>query len=85
MIEQLLQYDNELFLYLNNLGSETWDWLWLLITNKLTFIPMYAILLYFIQRLYGWKTLLILVFVIAAMITFTRAGRMGRIAGGARR
>lgn len=71
MIDQLLQYDKELFLFLNNLGSSTFDGLWLIITNKLTFIPLYAILLYLIYRHLGWKVLLLLVFVIAAMITFT--------------
>ncbi|MFK7833539.1 MAG: phosphatase PAP2 family protein [Winogradskyella sp.] len=71
MLDQLIQYDKELFLYLNNLGSETWDTLWLLITNKLTFIPLYAVLLFFIYKKFGWKSLLIMVFVIAAMITFT--------------
>ena len=71
MIEQLLQYDTELFIFLNNLGNTTWDGLWLIITNKLTFIPLYAVLLYLIYKHLGWKTLLLLVFVIAAMITFT--------------
>ena len=71
MIEQLLQYDTELFVFLNSFGSDTWDGLWLIITNKLTFIPLYAVLLYLIYRHLGWKTLLLLVLVIAAMITFT--------------
>ena len=46
MLETLLQYDTELFVYLNGLGSETWDGLWLLITNKLTFVPLYALILF---------------------------------------
>jgi len=71
MIEQLLQYDTDLFLFLNNLGSSTYDGLWLVITNKLTFIPLYVILLYLMYRHLGWKTLLLLIVVIAAMITFT--------------
>lgn len=71
MIDQLLQYDKEVFLFLNNLGSTTFDGLWLVITNKLTFIPLYAILLYLIYKHLGWKTLLLLIVVIAAMITFT--------------
>ena len=71
MIEQLLHYDTELFLYLNNLGSTNWDGLWLTITNKLTFIPLYAVLLFLIYRHLGWKVTLFLIFVIAAMITFT--------------
>ena len=71
MIDQLLEYDKELFLFLNNLGSEIWDGLWLTITNKITFFPLYALLLYAIYKKLGLKTLLLLVFVIAAMITFT--------------
>ncbi len=71
MIDQLLQYDTSLFLFLNNLGSPTWDGLWLLITNKLTFIPLYAILLFLLYKKYGLKSLLVFVVIVALMITFT--------------
>ncbi len=71
MIEQLLQYDAELFLYLNNLGTPTWDGLWLLITNKLTFVPLYAILLFLLYKKFGLKALLVFVVTVALMITFT--------------
>ncbi|NRR91975.1 phosphatase PAP2 family protein [Winogradskyella undariae] len=71
MLEQLIELDKSLFLYLNNLGSESWDGLWLVITNKLCSIPLYAVLLFLIYKKYGWKGILLLVFVVAAMITFT--------------
>lgn len=71
MLEQLLQYDTELLLYLNKLGNPTWDNLWLIITAEYTFVPLYAILLYLIYRSYGLKPLLIFVVTIALMITFT--------------
>ena len=71
MLDQLIEYDKELFLYLNNLGSEPWDGLWLAITHEFTFAPLYAILLFLIYKKMGWKALLLMVFVIAAMITFT--------------
>lgn len=71
MIDQLLEYDTELFLFLNNLGTQTWDTLWLLITNKLTFIPLYAILLFLLYKKFGLKALLVFVVVVALMITFT--------------
>ncbi len=71
MLDQLLQYDKELFLFLNNLGTESFDGLWLVVTNKLTFIPMYAVLLYLIYRKLGVKTLMLIIVVIALMITFT--------------
>ncbi len=71
MLEQLLQYDTDLFLYLNNLGTPTWDQFWLVVTDKLTFVPLYAILLFLIYKKMGVKTLLLTVVVVALMITFT--------------
>lgn len=72
MIEQLLEYDTELFLVLNNLGSETWDGLWRAITNKFIFGPILGLLLMFLfQKKFGWKGVLILMIVCALMITFT--------------
>ena len=71
MLDQLIEYDTELLIFLNNLGSETWDCLWLIITNKLTFIPLYVLLLFLIYKKFGLKYLLPLIFIIAAMITFT--------------
>ncbi len=71
MIDQLLQYDKELFLFLNNLGSPAWDGFWLVVTNKLTFIPLYTILLFLIYKRFGFKTLLLIVVIVAVMITFT--------------
>ncbi|MBT8287350.1 MAG: phosphatase PAP2 family protein [Flavobacteriaceae bacterium] len=71
MIERILQYDKELFLFLNNLGSAAWDDFWLVVTNKFTFIPLYALLVFLIYRKLGLKYLLLLILVIAAMITFT--------------
>lgn len=71
MIEQLLKYDTELFLFLNNLGSLPWDYLWLIITDELTFIPLYAVLLFMLYKKYGAKPLIVFVVVVALMITFT--------------
>lgn len=72
MLEKILAYDTELFLYLNNLGTESWDWLWLGITNKWIFGPCLGVLLLFLfQRKFGWKAVLILMVTVALMITFT--------------
>ncbi|MFB9057129.1 phosphatase PAP2 family protein [Mariniflexile ostreae] len=71
MIDQLLNYDTELFLYLNNLGAETWDGLWLIITDKISSIPLYALLLFLLYKKFGGKSLLIIAVVVALMITFT--------------
>ncbi len=71
MLEQLIEYDKALFLFLNNLGSNTWDSLWLVITNKFSFIPLYAILLFLIFKKLGLKGLLLMVLVVVLMVTFT--------------
>ncbi|MDT0557136.1 phosphatase PAP2 family protein [Ichthyenterobacterium sp. W332] len=71
MLEQLLQYDTELFVYLNALGSESWDGLWLIITNKWSFVPLYTILLFLIYKKIGLKPMLIMIVIIVLMITFT--------------
>lgn len=72
MIEQLLEYDTELFLFLNNLGSETWDSLWLAITNKYVFGSCLGVfLIYVFYKKLGVKALLLLILVTALMITFT--------------
>lgn len=55
MIEQLLEYDTQLFLFLNNLGSESWDGLWRFITEKYSSIPLYLLLLYLVYKKFGWR------------------------------
>ena len=70
-MEQLLEYDHELFLYLNSLGNESWDLFWLIITNKLYAAPLYAVLIYLIYKKFGLKGTVISVLVVAAMITCT--------------
>ena len=71
MLESILQADQDLFIWLNSLGSEQWDAFWLLVTDEFTFVPLYAILLFLIYKKLGLKTMLLLILVIAAMITFT--------------
>src|SRR5690554_1968653 len=71
MLDQLLHYDTELFLFLNNLGSEPWDNLWLFITHKLSSIPLYGLLLFLVYRNYGLKGALVIVVCVALMITAT--------------
>jgi len=71
MLDQLLQLDTEIFLFLNNLGSEPWDGLWLFITHKFSSIPLYIFLLYLIYRNYGLKGTLVVVVCVALMITAT--------------
>ena len=70
-MEQLVELDHEVFLFLNNLGSSNWDAFWNFVTNKFSSIPFYALLVFLMYRSLGLKkTILALVFV-ALLITST--------------
>jgi undecaprenyl-diphosphatase len=71
LLDKIIQYDKDLLVYLNGLGTENWDGFWLLITNQLSWIPLYLIFLYLIFRSFGWKKTLGLVLLTAVMITFS--------------
>lgn len=71
MIDYLLTTDKESFLFLNNLGNNKWDKLWLLITNKWTSIPIYACLLVLLYKKIELRNLLILLVLVALLITCT--------------
>ena len=71
MLDQLLQYDTELFLYLNNLGNTSWDGFWMAYTTKAYWAPFYALLLYLIYREWGNKPILITIAMVTLMIVFT--------------
>jgi len=71
MLDQLLQYDTELFLFLNNLGNTSWDGFWLAYTTKINWVPFYALLLYLMYRHLGKKRILFTIAIVALMILFT--------------
>lgn len=68
MIDQILQWDTEFFLFLNGLGTPTWDWFWLTYTSKFTWIPLYAFLLYLLFRQMSLKAFLTTIVMVALMI-----------------
>ncbi|MEO9510863.1 MAG: phosphatase PAP2 family protein [Flavobacteriaceae bacterium] len=43
MFEKLLQWDKEIFIYFNGLGSETYDSFWSTITEITTWIPLFLL------------------------------------------
>ena len=71
MLEQLLQYDKELFLFLNGMGTETWDGFWMFMTTTRNSAPLYLLLLYLSYRNFGWKGTGIILVSIALLITCT--------------
>lgn len=62
MLEQVLQADTQLLIYLNNLGSTRYDAFWLFLTNQLNWWPLFGFLFYLLFKEYHWKHVLVLVF-----------------------
>jgi len=70
-MDTLIGLDQELFLYLNNLGTPLFDPLWLFITHKFSSIPLYALLVYLLYKNIGLQQTIIALLVVAVMITIT--------------
>ncbi len=71
MLEQLVQLDTELFVYLNSLGTETWDGFWMFYTTKYNWAPFYALLLFLMYKKLNTKVFWYTLIVIILMIVFT--------------
>ena len=51
----LEEIDIQILVYLNSLGSEFWDPIWIILTNKTTYIPLFAFIVYYIYNRFGLK------------------------------
>ncbi len=71
MLDKILDFDTQIFIYLNGLGSQTYDVLWLFITKQFNWIPFFVVLLYLIYKKVGVKQSLYLLLFIAVLVTFT--------------
>ena len=62
MLEELLNLDRELFLYLNGLGTPIWDDFWIYLSRTLSFItiPIYMLAIFLSYRIFGTKNTLII-------------------------
>lgn len=71
MLEEIVSLDQQLFLYLNGLGTSTWDGFWMFMTDSITAIPLYTVLLFLCYRFFGLKGTLVIIVAVALMITCT--------------
>ena len=71
MLERIKQIDTELLIFLNNLGNKTWDPIWILITDKFTFLPLFILIIFFLFKKNGTKGLLVILLFISILILFT--------------
>ncbi|KDN54481.1 phosphatase PAP2 family protein [Flavobacterium seoulense] len=71
MLEKLVSLDVQLFVFLNGLGSESFDSLWLFITKQTHWTPLFLLLLYVIYSKIGIKQTLYVILAIAVLILIT--------------
>lgn len=68
MLEKIIDIDKQVFIFLNGLGSPTFDALWLFITKQFNWTPFFLLLAYVLQKKIGWKNLGITVLFIAVIL-----------------
>ncbi|HET6244791.1 MAG: phosphatase PAP2 family protein [Bacteroidetes bacterium] len=71
MLALLKQFDQELFLFLNSLNNPALDIIMYWFSDKLFWVPFYFILLLIIGWKKGWKSLFILIPVVALVIALS--------------
>ena len=68
MLEKIIALDKELFVFLNGLGSPTFDGLWLFITKQTNWTPIFLLVFYLIYKKVGLKNLGIMILFIAFLV-----------------
>ena len=71
MLEKIEKLDINLLVYLNGLGSETYDKFWLIITEQVYWTPFFLLLFYLIYKKIGGKQTLYILLFVAILLAFT--------------
>ena len=61
-LQNILDLDQELFLYLNSFYNDFFDTIMLMVTRKETWVPFYLIIVFFLVKNYRSKSVFILIF-----------------------
>ena len=69
-MDTIVELDQQLFLFLNNLGNSSWDGFWIFMSDKFQQIPFYVLFLYFLYKTVGLRNTLLTLVVVALLITF---------------
>ena len=70
-METLIDIDKSLFVFLNSLGSDSFDFIWLSITEKKSSIPLYISLIYYIYKKFSNKEFLKYLILVIILIVLT--------------
>ena len=68
-MEEIILEDKQAMIFLNNLGSSTFDPFWILVSEKWFWIPLYIIFLYFLYKNFNKKSLFYILLFVALGIT----------------
>jgi undecaprenyl-diphosphatase len=71
MLRRLGEIDRDIFIYLNSLGSETFDPFWEIITKQVSWIPIFAIILFLAFKRLGWRHALLVVGMVSLLLLLT--------------
>jgi undecaprenyl-diphosphatase len=74
MLEHINELDTVIFLFLNNLGTETWDPFWIKMSEVFIWIPLYLALIAGLFFLFKPKTALWAILIISLNVVFTDQG-----------
>jgi undecaprenyl-diphosphatase len=68
MLEKIVSIDKKLLIYLNSLGSESFDPFWLLITKQVSWAPFFIVVFYILYKKLGRTNFLYAIGFIALLI-----------------
>lgn len=64
----VMQWDKDLFLALNFDGGESLDRFFWIVSGKLTWVPLYLLIIFLLWRRYGWRQTLLAMVFMAVMV-----------------
>jgi len=68
-MSEVIQFDHQVFLCLNNLGSEPFDQFWILVSATWIWVPLYIIFLYLLFKTYQLRSIVFILLFIALGVT----------------
>lgn len=73
MLDKLIAFDTQLFLWLNSFHSPFWDKIMWFISGKIEWLPLYLLIIAYIIYSYRWRSIAI---IIAIIITISLADQL---------